>query len=158
MRSQQINHTRIFLASLLTAGVLLISSHAGADADPRSLKHPLIGYWESHLPENGCLESYWFKEDGTAVFASGDEQLEARYEVTPQPDAQGFFKLSHRVTQSNKALDCTKQTSELNTEQTSFILFKPDGSSFISCENDDPSLENCFGPIELKNNASKSLR
>lgn len=158
MRSQQINHTRIFLASLLTVGVLLISSHAGADADPRSLKHPLIGYWESHLPENGCLESYWFKEDGTAVFASGDEQLEARYEVTPQPDAQGFFKLSHRVTQSNKALDCTKQTSELNTEQTSFILFKPDGSSFISCENDDPSLENCFGPIELKNNASKSLR
>lgn len=158
MRRRQFNQKNIVLNSLLAVSALFLSAHADAEADPRSLKHPLIGYWESHLPENGCLESYWFKEDGTAVFTSGDEQLEARYEVTPQPDAQGFFKLSHRVTQSNKALDCTKQTSELNTEQTSFILFKPDGSSFISCDNDDPSLESCFGPIELKNNASRSLR
>lgn len=158
MCSQQINHTRIFLASLFTAGVLLISLQASAEADPRSLKHPLIGYWESRLPENGCLESYWFKEDGTAVFTSGDEQLEARYEVTPQPDAQGFFKLKHQVTLSNKALDCTRQTSEVHSEQTSFLLFKPDGSSFISCDNDDPSLESCFGPIELKNNATRSVR
>lgn len=158
MRRRQFNQKNIVLNSLLAMSALFLSAHADAEADPRSLKHPLIGYWESHLPENGCLESYWFKEDGTAVFTSGDEQLEARYEVTPQPDAQGFFKLSHRVTQSNKALDCTKQTSELNTEQTSFILFKPDGSSFISCDNDDPSLESCFGPIELKNNASRSLR
>lgn len=158
MRSLQVNQKIMLLKSLLAVSTFLLSAHVSAEADPRSLKHPLIGYWESHLPENGCLESYWFKEDGTAVFTSGDEQLEARYEVTPQPDAQGFFKLSHRVTQSNKAQDCTRQTSELNTEQTSFILFKPDGSSFISCDNDDPSLENCFGPIELKNNASRSLR
>jgi hypothetical protein len=157
MRRQQIKHTTIFLTSLFTAGVLLASGHVGAEADPRSLKHPLIGYWESRLPESGCLESYWFKEDGTAVFTSGDEQLEARYEVTPQPDAQGFFKLSHQVTLTNKALDCTRQTSEVNTQQTSFLLFKPDGSSFISCDNDDPALESCFGPIELKNNATRSL-
>ncbi len=157
MRHQQVHHTRIFLTSLLAGGVLLYSLQAHADADPRSLKHPLIGYWESRLPDSGCLESYWFKEDGTAVLTSGDEQLEARYEVTPQPDAHGFFKLSHRVTQSNHALDCTRQTSDLNTEQTSFLLFQPDGSSFISCDNDDPSLESCFGPIELKNNASRSL-
>jgi hypothetical protein len=157
MRRQHMNHTTIFLTSLFTAGVLLVSVHAGAEADPRSLKHPLIGYWESRLPESGCLESYWFKEDGTAVFTSGDEQLEARYEVTPQPDAQGFFKLNHQVTLTNKALDCTRQTSEVNTQQTSFLLFKPDGSSFISCDNDDPALESCFGPIELKNNATRSL-
>jgi hypothetical protein len=129
-----------------------------AEADARSLKHPLIGYWETKMVENGCLESYWFREDGTAVFTSGDEQLEARYEVTPQPDGQGFFKLTHRVTLSNKGLDCTRQTSETNTEQTSYVLFQPDGRSFIACDNDDPSLEACFGPVELKNNAGKSLR
>lgn len=128
------------------------------DADARSIKHPLIGYWESKMQQSGCLESYWFREDGTAVFTSGDEQLEARYEVTPQPDAQGFFKLTHRVTLSNRGLDCTRQTSETNTEQTSYVLFQPDGRSFIACDNDDLSLEACFGPVELKNNAGKSLR
>lgn len=155
MRSQQnTKKSRVWQG---WGALLLLLAVANAEADPRSLKHPLIGYWESHLPETGCLETYWFKEDGTAAFTSGDEQLEARYEVTPQPDAQGFFKLSHRVTQSNKAQDCTRQTSEINTEQTSFLLFKPDGHSFISCENDDPALESCFGPIELKNNASRNL-
>lgn len=155
MRSQQnTKKSRVWQG---WGALLLLLAVANAEADPRSLKHPLIGYWESHLPETGCLETYWFKEDGTAVFTSGDEQLEARYEVTPQPDTQGFFKLSHRVTQSNKAQDCTRQTSEINTEQTSFLLFKPDGHSFISCENDDPALESCFGPIELKNNASRNL-
>jgi len=158
MRHQKINHTHVFLQLIFAGSLLFCSVHTRAEADPRSLKHPLIGYWESKLPENGCLESYWFKEDGTAVFTSGDEQLETHYEVTSQPDAHGFFKLNHRVTLSNKAQDCTKQTSEINSEQTSFLLFKPDGSSFISCDNDDPSLENCFGPIELKNNASRNLR
>lgn len=138
-------------------GMLLLAGPALAEEDARSLKHPVIGYWESRLPETGCLESYWFKEDGKAVFTSGDEQLDVQYEVTPHPDAHGFFRLNHRVTLSNKALDCTRQTSEVNHEHTSYLLFQPDGRSFISCDNDDPSLETCFGPIELKNNASQSL-
>lgn len=155
MRHRQvgISYITIMTLSILTG----LPANAEPVPDARSLKHPLIGYWESTLPENGCVESYWFKEDGTAVFTSGDEQLEARYSVTPQPDAQGFFKLDHRVTLSNQALDCTRQTSAINTEQTSYVLFQPDGRSFISCDNDDPSLETCFGPIELKNNALRSL-
>jgi len=157
MRFQH-NHQKLtFLTSLLACYSLLASMQVTAEADPRSLKHPVIGYWESRVPESGCLESYWFKEDGLAVFTSGDEQLEAHYDVTPQPDAHGFFKLNHRVTLSNKAPDCTRQRSETGSEQASFLLFKPDGSSFIVCDNDDPSLESCFGPIELKNNASRSL-
>ncbi len=157
MRYQRVNQIHTVLKSLFACCALLASMQVIAEADPRSLKHPVIGYWESRLPETGCLESYWFKEDGSAVFTSGDEQLEAHYEVTPQPNEHGFFKLNHRVTLSNKAQDCTRQTSEVNSEQTSFLLFKPDGSSFISCDNDDPSLASCFGPIELKNNASRSL-
>lgn len=80
MRRRPFNQTIVLLKSLLAVSTLLLSAHVSAEADPRSLKHPLIGYWESHLPENGCLESYWFKEDGTAVFTSGDEQLEATEE------------------------------------------------------------------------------
>lgn len=157
MRGQYAKYTA-FLLKICVAVVVCVGEQASGADDPRSLKHPLIGYWESTVPESGCLETYWFKEDGTAVFTSGNEQLEARYEVTPQPDAHGFFKLKHRVTLSNQALDCTRQSSAVNSEQTSFLLFKPDGSSFISCDEDDPALESCFGPIELKNNATKSLR
>lgn len=157
MRHQQVSNKRIIGMCLLGWFGLTLSSMPAAETDARSLKHPLVGYWESKIPETGCLESYWFKEDGTAVFTSGDEQLEARYDVTPQPDGQGFFKLTHRVTLSNKRLDCTRQTSEINTEQTSYVLFQPDGRSFISCDDDNPSLEACFGPIKLKNNATRSL-
>jgi len=158
MRGQRHNNTKLWIGCMLTANLFCNSLATRADSDPRSLKHPLIGYWESTLPDTRCLETYWFKEDGTAVFSSGEEQLEARYEVTPQPDAQGFFKLSHRVTQTNHSQDCTQQTSKVGSEQTSFLLFTPDGSRFIACDDDDPSLESCFGPIELKNNANKSLR
>lgn len=142
----------------LSFGVSSLLSSASAHAeDPRSLKHPLIGYWESKLPETECMETYWFREDGVAAFTSGDEQLEAKYEVTPQPDEHGFFKLTHRVTQSNKAKDCTKQLTETNKEVVSYLLFRPDGYSFISCDDDDPALETCFGPIVLRNNAQKNL-
>ena len=154
----QADNTRVFFTTLLVAAAQLLDLQVYAASDIRSLKHPLIGYWESRLPENGCLESYWFKEDGTALLTSGDEQLEASYEVSPQPDAQGFFKLTHRVTQSNHALDCTRQRSETQADQTSFLLFQPDGRSFIACDHDDPSLESCFGPIELKEHASRAPR
>jgi hypothetical protein len=157
MRYQHKHQTCTFLTLLFACYSLLASMQVVAEADPRSLKHPVIGYWESRVPESGCLETYWFKEDGSAVLTSGDEQLEEHYDVTPQPDAQGFFKLNHRVTLSNKAADCTQQRAEIGSEQTSFLLFKPDGSSFIVCDNDDPSLESCFGPVELKNNASRGL-
>jgi hypothetical protein len=157
MRHPQVSHQCVMVICLLSLVGLTVCSNSVAETDARSLKHPLVGYWEAKVAGSACLESYWFKEDGTAVFTSGDEQLEARYEVTPQPDEQGFFKLTHRVTLSNKGLDCTRQTSEINTEQTSYVLFQPDGRSFISCDDDNPSLEACFGPVELKNNASKSL-
>jgi hypothetical protein len=157
MRHPQVSYQRVMVICLLSLVGLTVCSNSAAETDARSLKHPLVGYWEAKVAGSGCLESYWFKEDGTAVFTSSDEQLEARYEVTPQPDEQGFFKLTHRVTLSNKGLDCTRQTSEINTEQTTYVLFQPDGHSFISCDDDNPSLEACFGPVELKNNASRSL-
>lgn len=157
MRHQRVSNTQVIFSCLLSCIGLSVSPSLVAETDARSLKHPLVGYWESQVRETGCLETYWFKEDGTAVFTSGDEQLEARYEVSPQPDGQGFFKLTHRVTLSNKGLDCTRQTSEINSEQSSHLLFQPDGRSFIACDDDSPSLETCFGPIELKNNATRSL-
>lgn len=125
--------------------------------DIRSVKHPLYGYWESIVDENGCVESYWFKEDGAAVFTSGEEQLEVSYSISSQPDEHGFFKLEHRATLSNHAKDCTQQVSEINTTHTSYLLFKPDGHSFIACDNEDDAFDTCFGPMQLKNNASKSL-
>lgn len=148
-------HKAVGVALVWVLGMCCCSAVLAEDA--RSVKHPLYGYWESTVAETGCVESYWFKEDGSAVFTSGQEQLDVRYDVSPQPDAYGFFKLDHRVTLSNKAVDCTQQVSETHTTKTSYLLFQPDGNSFISCDSNDASLEACFGPMQLKNNADKTL-
>lgn len=136
---------------------IAFSNIVGAEEDGRSQKHPLIGYWESMPIGSECVETYWFREDGTAAFTSGNEQSEARYDVDSQPNEHGFFKLTHLVTASNKAQDCTHQVSEINKTRVNYLLFQPDGRAFISCDSDEASLSTCFGPITLKNNATKSL-
>lgn len=133
---------------LLTA--LLICPQLSHANDIRSLKHPLIGYWESTDAKNACKESYYFSENGMGEFASGEEKLSVTYEVDAQPDANGFFKMKHLVKSSNDKPDCTRSKSEIGIEKISYLLFQPDGYSFIACDNDDASLETCFGPIQLK--------
>lgn len=137
----------LFLAASMTCSSLFA---AAPESEIRSIKHPLLGYWEAKMPEDACIESYHFKSDGTATFTSGQEQANARYNVSDQPDGNGFFKLTHTLISSNGAKDCSKQVSALNEEQTSYLLFQPDGYSFISCDNDEASLETCFGPILLR--------
>lgn len=128
-----------------------IASIASAqESDIRSTSHPLIGYWESIDANTGCKESYKFNSNGKGVFTSGKEESKVIYEVALQPNIYGFFKLQHTVESSNGAQDCTESKSALNEQQTSYILFQPDGNSFIACDNDEASLETCFGPITLK--------
>lgn len=118
--------------------------------DMRSKSHPLIGFWESIEPNTGCKETYQFNADGTGEFSSGKEVLKVTYDADAQPNLNGFFKLHHTVESTNGEQDCTKSTSTLHEKQSSFVLFQPDGFSYIACDNDDPSLESCFGPMVLK--------
>lgn len=128
-----------------------------ASEDMRSLAHPIIGYWEAKVEGESCSESYLFREDGTGLLTSGEETLEVSYKVDAQPNSDGYFKLTHHVVKTNGKLDCTKNITEANTDQENYLLFQPDGRSFIACDNDEASLETCFGPIILKNNALKNF-
>lgn len=135
---------------LMCAIVVLPFNSSVAQEDIRSKKHPIIGYWVSEAQEAGCQETYQFNEDGSGYFTSGEEQLEIKYVVEAQPDETGFFKLTHQVVKTNGKSDCTKNVTQSNSSQVSYLLFQPDGYSYVACENNDTSLENCFGPMQLK--------
>lgn len=126
------------------------SSVFANEADIRSKTHPLFGLWESKDSNTGCKESYKFDADGKGEFTSDKEVINVEYQVTNQPDEHGFFKLTHTVKSSNGGIDCTKNTSSINEPKVSYLLFQPDGYSYIACENDAQSLETCFGPMQLK--------
>lgn len=128
----------------------LLVSHAVNANEIRSTQHPLIGYWEAIDEKNACKETYQFLGNGQAEFSSGNEKLSVTYSVDPQPDENGFFKMKHKVISSNNQEDCTRSKSDIGLEKMSYLLFQPDGYSFIACDNDDASLETCFGPMQLR--------
>lgn len=137
---------------LMVLGVVVFANATlvQAESELRSTIHPLIGYWESVDQNTGCKETYQFNPNGTGEFTSGKEATKVTYEADAQPNLNGFFKLKHTVESSNGELDCTQAKSAVKELQTSYILFQPDGYSFIACDTDDVSLENCFGPMTLK--------
>lgn len=133
-----------------TATLSSFSATSLLAADMRSTSHPLIGYWESVDPNTGCKESYQFNSDGTGQFTSGKEVVKVSYEADAQPNINGFFKLQHTVESSNNEEDCTQSKSAIKEKQSSFVMFQPDGFSFVACDNDEESMETCFGPMVLK--------
>lgn len=146
-----------FVIAASYLGITSIFNLSFAAEDMRSLKHPIIGYWESKIVGDNCSETYWFREDGTGVLTSAGEQLEVNYVVDEQPNTLGFFKIKHQVVNNNGKVDCTGNITDIDTAQDSYLLFQPDGRSFIACENNEESMNTCFGPMVLKNNASKNF-
>lgn len=145
---------KVFTAFFCTALLSNASAVLAKESDMRSVIHPLIGYWESVDQNTGCKETYQFNSDGTGEFTSGKEVTKVTYEADPQPNLNGFFKLKHTVQSSNGGDDCTQAKSAVKELQTSFILFQPDGYSYIACDSDDASLVNCFGPMKLKSSVN----
>lgn len=141
--------TKAFAISLLLASHYSIAT----ESEPvRSTIHPVIGYWKAIVPETTCVESYLFNADGTAIFTSGNEQSEVNYEVAQQPDINGFFKLTHTVLKTNGGKDCTNEVPEVRVKTISYLLFKPDGTAFVSCDTESETMELCFGPMQLESN------
>lgn len=138
--------TVFFCASFLFSNPMLLAK----EAEMRSTIHPAIGFWEAVDQQTGCKETYQFNANGTGEFTSGKEVVQITYEADPQPNLHGFFKLKHTVESSNGEEDCTKSKSDLKVLQTRYLLFQPDGYSFIACDSDEASLESCFGPMVLK--------
>ncbi len=149
---------QVFQKVLTTFYCTVLLSNASAvlakESDMRSTIHPLIGFWESVDQNTGCKETYQFNSDGTGEFTSGKEVTKVTYEADAQPNLNGFFKLKHTVESSNGEYDCTQAKSAVKELQTSYILFQPDGYSYIACDTDEASLESCFGPMKLKSSVN----
>jgi len=135
---------------LFSVGLIIFSQLAFATEDIRSTAHPVIGYWKSTFADSECVETYLFNEDGTGKFTSGKEVTDIRYEVSAQPNMNGFFKLLHMITASNGEQDCSGAVSPTKAAVVSYMLFQPDGRSFVSCDTDSVTMEFCFGPMHLE--------
>jgi len=110
------------ILALLTA--LTIHGQANAAEQP---EHPIVGTWTFTLQDTGCNETYRFRPDGKLLINSSEEATESEYEISVEPDTNGFYTLVDTVTQSNAKKDCSGHTTPTVTrEPTSCFLTLPE--------------------------------
>ncbi|MDP3709225.1 MAG: hypothetical protein Q8R56_14260 [Polaromonas sp.] len=110
-------------------------------------QHPLAGSWSWTLPGKSCVETLYYRANGTRRSTSGEEVTQSRYEVSPVPSLLGFYRLVETVTQSNGKRDCSGDLHEASGEPvTRFIQFSPQQDQLIVCKEE--SLQACFGPLK----------
>lgn len=132
--------TLLLTACLLTAAPLL-----QAAGEPAPV-HPLVGTWTWSLFGGSCTETWQYRSNRTMLATSGQEVAEKTYEVSPLPDAGGFYRLVETVVRQNDKKDCSGALLEGPGEQsTRFIQFSPQRDKLLVCEN--ASLKACFGPL-----------
>lgn len=135
----------LFISGLTAATSLL---HA---AGPAALPgHPLVGIWTWTLFGGTCTETFQYRANRVMLGTSGQEVVEKSYEVSAQPDAQGFYKLVETVVRQNDKKDCSGSVLEGPGDQnTRFIQFSPARDKLLMCES--ASLAACFGPLMRAN-------
>jgi len=134
---------RAVLSALCLAA---IGSVANADPPhPPKTNHPILGTWIFAVPDTGCEETYYMRQDGTTLVTSGQEVAESVYQIDDEPTAKGFYKSTDRIVKDNGKPDCAGQVTKVGSEVTNFIHFHPSGNMMIICK--DESLEACFGPL-----------
>lgn len=130
---------------LLTVCLLIVAPLLHAAGEPAPA-HPLVGTWTWSLFGGSCTETWQYRSNRTMLGTSGQEVAEKTYEVTPQPDTGGFYKLVETVVRQNDKKDCSGALLEGPGEQsTRFIQFSPQRDKLLVCEN--ASLKACFGPL-----------
>jgi hypothetical protein len=133
---------------LAVCAVAVATSASAATIEPvrPPTGHPLIGKWQWTRSSNKCTEVYDFRPDGTAPVISGDEKTDNLYTISPDPDVNGFYRLSMRITKDHGGTDCADDASDsTGAESTNYLRFSPDGSEYIACL--EPRTERCYGPL-----------
>ena len=132
------------IASLLLLSVLGASMPALAQKAPAS-DHPILGIWRLAVPDTNCAETYRFRADGTTLVTSAAEISESVYTIPNEPDADGFYRLTDRVTKDNGKPDCSGNVMKPGANVTHFVRFHPSGKLFLLCA--EASIEACIGPF-----------
>ncbi|WP_338848988.1 hypothetical protein V8J88_08575 [Massilia sp. W12] len=125
------------------------AAHAAARPPlPLDSRHPILGSWVLPIehPRHGeCLETYYFRADGTTLVTSAEEVAETVFEISPKPSRAGFYRWSEKLVKDNGKKDCSGKVSRVGSESVSYIRFLEDGERFIVCQEE--SLRACFGPF-----------
>lgn len=134
------NRSRI---ALVVAGLIATMplAHAAAAA------HPILGTWTWVLFDGACTETYQYRPDQTVLSTSAGEVAEKDYEITPVPDARGFYRLVETVIRQNDKKDCSGALLGGPGDQaTRFIQFSPQQDKLLVCR--EAALTACFGPLK----------
>jgi hypothetical protein len=108
---------------------------------------PLVGTWSWTLAGKACTETWQYSAKGTRLNTSGEEVTRGDYEISAAPSAQGFYRLTDTVTDSNGKRDCSGDLHEASDPPVvRFIQFSPKQDQFIVCKAE--SLQACFGPLK----------
>jgi hypothetical protein len=122
-------------AFLLTAAVSL--------ARPPISGHPIIGTWIIRV-RTDCTETWQLHSDGTAFYVSGNERSMSEYEISDQPNADGYFVLSDTVTWTNGKPDCLGTKTPVGDRAVNY-LFPTQTGGFMVCNRS--SADACVGTL-----------
>jgi hypothetical protein len=85
----------------------------------------IVGAWEHTLTKTRCKEIYIFRADGTLTVLSGNRRFEDHYEIDPQPDKHGLFKLTGVTQLNTDGIDCTGRSKNyVGKPYTVYIRFE----------------------------------
>jgi len=134
----------LLLLSLLGAAMPALAQPTRGPHGPAS-DHPILGIWRLAVPDTGCLETYRFRADGTTLVTSAAEISESVYTIPNQPDPEGFYRLTDRITKDNGKPDCSGNVMKPGANATHFVRFHPSGKLFLLCA--EASINACIGPF-----------
>lgn len=141
---KQIKSAALSVMAALTLAATGLASTA-ASAAQIDATHPVLGTWVLPLANGRCMETYYFRADGTTLVTSFEEVAETTFDISAKPSRRGFYRWADKLVKDNGKKDCSGKISKVGTESVSFIRFLDNGERFIVCQ--DESLNACFGPM-----------
>jgi hypothetical protein len=117
-----------------------------AHATAASIDHPLVGRWQWTHTASGCVETYEFRNDGTARVTSGEERLDERYDISPIAEGARRYRLTMTTVKDHGGKDCVGSTDDTTGKSSvGYIEFDPSGDSMLFCA--DATRTKCMGPL-----------
>lgn len=136
------------VSSLSIVFMIFLGSQLAVASVPSG--HPVLGIWEITVPGTSCLEYYEFKTDGTRSVKSAAQTLQSRFEISPQANAQGFYKVTDTIIQGNDERDCSGEVTPVGDVANFFVRFQDQPSGLFVCFAE--AIEKCVGPFERVSN------
>jgi hypothetical protein len=136
------------MVAMLTLGFGAPAAAQAVKPAPRApaAGHPLLGTWSWQLFNSRCVETYQYRPDGTLLSTSGESVNEWTYEVSPEADGKGFYKIVETSLRQNGKKDCSGDVVDKDGDiQVRYIQFSPARDLFLACQS--ASLSACFGPL-----------